>query len=213
MAEQVLRETIHLNTVDNTIPTYPGSRANHLTHTFNTDTRTKVRDSTRTRIQDSLTTHAESLQLQGNLLALAAKEKVDLIWKSSMFQLKSGTLKFMLNTSIDTLPTPANLKRWKYGASDMCKLCGNKGTTNHIMNCCSVMLIKDRYTWQHNNLINFIVNNLNNSRFKVYSDLPGWKAPGGGTIPSQLCATRLKPVIVIVDESNKNSTFMNSLSL
>ena len=126
MAEQVFRETIHLNIVDNTIPTYTGSRAKHLTHTFNTDIRTKVRDSTRTRIQDSLTTHAESLQLQGNLLALAVKEKVDLILKSSMFQLKSGTLKFMLNTSIDILPTPANLKRWKYGASDKCKLCGNK---------------------------------------------------------------------------------------
>ena len=196
MAEQVFRETIHLNTVDNTIPTYPGSQAKHLTHTFNTDIRTKVRDSTKTRIQDSLTTHAESLQLQGNLLALAAKEKVDLIWKSSMFQLKSGTLKFMLNTSIDILPTPANLKRWKYGASDKCKLCSNKGTTNHIMNCCSVILITDRYTWQHNNLIKFIVNNLDQSRFKVCRDLPGWKAPGGGTIPSQLCVTRLKPDIV-----------------
>ena len=102
------------------------------------------RSQTIIRIQDSLTTHAESLQLQGNLLALAAEEKVDLIWKSSMFQLKSGTLKFTLNTSIDTLPTPANLKRWIYGASDKCKLCGNKGTTNHIMNCCSVMLITDR---------------------------------------------------------------------
>ena len=39
-------------------------------------------------------------------------------------QLKSGTLKFMLNASIDTLPTPANLKRWKYTSSDKCKLCG-----------------------------------------------------------------------------------------
>ena len=171
--------------------TYTGSRAKHLTHTFNTEIRTKVRDTTRRKIQESLTNHAESLQLQGNLLALAAKEKVDLVWKSSMFQLKSGTLKFMLNACIDTLPTPANLKRWKYGASDKCKLCGNKGTTNHIMNCCSVMLKTDRYTWRHNNLVNFSVNNLDKSRFKVYSDLPGWEAPGGGTIPSQLCVTRL----------------------
>ena len=203
MAEQVFRETIHLNTLDNTIPTYTGNRAKHLTHTFNTEIRTKVRDTTRTKIQESLTNHAESLQLQGSLLALAAKEKVDLVWKSSMFQLKSGTLKFMLNTCIDTLPTPANLKRWKYGASDKCKLCGNKGTTNHIMNCCSVMLKTDRYTWRHNNLINFIVSNVDKGRFKVYSDLPGWEAPGGGTIPSELCVTRLKPDIVIVDEMKK----------
>ena len=144
MAEQVFRETIHLNTVDNTIPTYTGSRAKHLTHTFNTDIRTKVRDSTRTRIQDSLTTHAESLQLQGNLLALAAKEKVDLIWKSSMFQLKSGTLKFMLNTSIDTLPTPANLKRWKYGASDKCKLYSTPYSSQSVTHLpCDAMVYRE----------------------------------------------------------------------
>ena len=120
-----------------------------------------------------------------------------------MFQLKSGTLKFMLNAAIDTLPTPANLKRWKCGASDKCKLCGNRGTTNHILNCCTVMLNTARYTWRHNNLINFIVSNVDKSRFKIFSDLPGWETPGGGTIPSDLCVTSLKPDIVIVDETNK----------
>ena len=82
----------------------------------------------------------ESLQVQGSLLTLASQEKEDLIWKSTMFQLKSGTLKFMLNAGIDTLPTPANLQRWKYSSSDKCKLCGNRGTTNHYLNCCKVML-------------------------------------------------------------------------
>ena len=120
-----------------------------------------------------------------------------------MFQLKSGTLKFMLNASIDTLPTPANLRRWKYGSSDKCKLCSNKGTTNHILNCCSTMLNTARYTWRHNNIINYIVSNVNKDTYKVYSDLPGWEAPGGGTIPSDLCVTNLKPDIVIVDEPNK----------
>ena len=65
------------------------------------------------------------------------------------------------------------------------------------------MLNTARYTWRHNNLINFIVTNVDKSRFKIFSDLPGWEAPGGGTIPSQLCVTRLKPDIVIVDEIKK----------
>ena len=195
-AEKMFRDTIHLNTVDNTIPTTTRKR-------FNNEIRTKVRDKTRRDIQENLTSHAANLQVQGNLLTLAAKEKVDLVWKSSMFQLKSGTLKFMLNAAIDTLPTPANLKRWKCGASDKCKLCGNRSTTNHILNCCTVMLNTARYTWRHNNLINFIVTNVDKSRFKIFSDLPGWEAPGGGTIPSDLCVTSLKPDIVIVDETNK----------
>ena len=144
MAEKVFRDTIHLNTVDDTIPTFTGNRAKHLTQIFNTEIRTKVRDKTRRDIQENLASHAANLQVQGNLLTLAAKEKVDLVWKSSMFQLKSGTLKFMLNAAIDTLPTPANLKRWICGTSDKCKLCGNRGTTNHILNCCTVTAASSR---------------------------------------------------------------------
>ena len=57
--------------------------------------------------------HVKSLTVQGNTLALAAAEECDLSWKSYMFRLKQGTLKFILNASIDTLPSQANLKRWK----------------------------------------------------------------------------------------------------
>ena len=39
--------------------------------------------------------------------------------------------------------------------------------------------------------------------FKVYSDLPGWEATGGGTIPAELCMTNLKPDIVIIDSVKK----------
>ena len=104
----------------------------------------------------------------------------------------------MLNACIDTLPTPANLRRWKYSSSDKCKLCGTRGTTNHYLNCCSVMLNSGRYTWRHNNLINFVINHIDTSKFTVYSDLPGWEAPGGGTIPHALCVTSLKSDIVII---------------
>ena len=203
MAEQVYRDTIHLNTVEDQIPIYTGDQARQLTNKFNNLIRTKVRETTRSNIQEKLRDHAATLQVQGSLLALAAREKVDLIWKSTMFQLKSGTLEFMLNASIDTLPTPANLRRWKFSTSDRCKLCGVRGTTNHYLNCCSVMLNSKRYTWRHNNIIQFIITNVDTSKYTVYSDLPGWEAPGGGTIPHDLCVTNLKPDIVIIDKHKK----------
>ena len=173
-----------------------------MTNNFNNKIRKEIRNKSKSTIQEQLKTHVENLQVQGHFLTLAAAEKVDMLWKSTMFQLKSGTLKFMLNASIDTLPTPANLKRWKRSTSDKCKLCGNRGTTNHYLNCCKVMLDTNRYTWRHNNIVNFIVKNVD-SRFKVFSDLPGWEAPGGGTIPPELCVTNLKPDIVIQDTSTK----------
>ena len=52
-------------------------------------------------------------------------------------------------------------------------------------------------------IINFIVDNVD-KRYKVYSALPGWEAPGGGTIPPNRCVTNLKPDIVIVDNEKKN---------
>ena len=41
------------------------------------------------------------------------------------------------------------------------------------------------------------------SKYKVFSDLPGWEAAGGGTIPADLCITNLKPDIVIIDNEKK----------
>ena len=38
------------------------------------------------------------------------------------------------------------------------------------------------------------------SRYTVYSDIPGYEAPGGGTIPPHLCVTALKPDLVIMDK-------------
>ena len=37
----------------------------------------------------------------------------------------------------------------------------------------------------------------------MYSDLPGHTAPGGGSIPPELCVTSQKPDIVILDKHNK----------
>ena len=64
------------------------------------------------------------------------------------------------------------------------------------------MLDTGRYTWRHNNLVNFIVTNVDN-KFTVFSDLPGMGAPGGGTIPPSLCVTNHKPDIVIIDNNTK----------
>ena len=46
---------------------------------------------------------------------------------------------------------------------------------------------------------------MNNVRkkYKVYSDLDGWEAPGGGAIPPALHMTKLKPNIVMMDDHTK----------
>ena len=52
-------------------------------------------------------------EVQGKTLELAAAKSTDFTWKSFVYDLRRGTLKFLANAHIDTLPTAANLKRWK----------------------------------------------------------------------------------------------------
>ena len=75
-----------------------------------------------------------SLVEQWKTLALAMAEKVDFTWKSFIYDLKAGTLMFLVNAVIDTLPTSANLKRWNKSQSYKCKPCKGRQTTAHCLN-------------------------------------------------------------------------------
>jgi hypothetical protein len=66
-----------------------------------------------------------SYTMKGNLFAPLHAESEGITWKSYMWNLLHGVLKFALNASIDTLPTFTNLKRWGKRASVNCHLCGN----------------------------------------------------------------------------------------
>ena len=97
-----------------------------------------------------------------------------------MFNRKKGTLKFLLNSCLDTLPTQTNLIQWEKSALDPCKLCLQSGaemqgrrkeTTNHILNGCKVALQQKRSNLRHNNLIKYITGIIDVGRFLMYADI------------------------------------------
>ena len=51
-------------------------------------------------------------------------------------------------------------------------------------------------------MIKYIIDNLDNSKFTVHSDLSGHTTPNGGTIPENLTVTTLKPDITVLDVEN-----------
>ena len=201
-AENIFKESLHTNTVLDQIPEFTGERAAALKNQFDCNVRDSVKAALAEVNRHKWVEHVKGLTVQGNFLALAAAEKEDIVWKSAMYDLKQGTLKFLINASIDTLPTAANLKRWKKTSCDLCKLCKRRQTTDHILSNCKVALDTDRYTWRHNCIINYIVSNVD-PKFTVFSDLPGHTAPGGGSIPPELCVTTQKPDIVILNKQAK----------
>ena len=56
--------------------------------------------------KDKQLLHVKCLAVQGKSLELMATEQNDVTWKSYMFNIKSGTLKFLLNAFKDTKSPP-----------------------------------------------------------------------------------------------------------
>jgi hypothetical protein len=54
----------------------------------------------------------EPLLNQGEMAKLLEVCNADISWKSIMFAVPKGVLKFAINASMDTLPSCANLKQW-----------------------------------------------------------------------------------------------------
>ena len=147
--------------------------------------------------------HVQKLVKQGKILELAKCEYNDATWKSYIFNLPRGTMKWLLNASIDTLPTKVNLKLWGKVTNEKC-FCGQRQTLNHILNCCVVSLNQGRYTYRHDNIQSYIHKCLDTSKYICYTDIPGHQTQEGGTIPPEVAVTTLKPDIVIIDKRRKN---------
>ena len=56
--------------------------------------------------------------------------------------------------------------------------------------------------WRHNNIVNYVLQCLDPTKYKIYSDLPGHTI-GAGSVPPDVCITTQKPDIVILDEKVK----------
>ena len=148
-AETVYKVALESNTTLGQVPNFTGAQAGKLKHKFSEDVTNSVKAALNVERRQKWEEHVKSLTVQGHNLALAAAERQDLVWKSFMYDLKQGTLKFLLNAGIDTLPTAANLKRWKKSPSDLCKLCRCRQTTDHVLSNCKMALDSGRYTWRH----------------------------------------------------------------
>ena len=114
-------------------------------------------------------------------------------------------MKFLLNSFTHTLPTQYNLKLWGKTFSYKCHLCKNRDSTTHCLNGCRVPLNQGRFTWRHNNIVNYIVQSVDTSQYKAHSDLPGHETSNGGSLPPSMVVTNLKPDIVIIDDKKKEA--------
>ena len=116
-------------------------------------------------------------------------------------------MKFVLNPSIDTLPTKANLCLWGKRTNNKCR-CGSKETLNHLLNCCQLALNEVRFTFRHDCVLKYIASCLDTLKYTCYVDIPGHQTPAGGTLPPDVAVSNLKPDIVIVDKQQKSVSIL-----
>jgi hypothetical protein len=134
--------------------------------------------------------------MQGNIFALLQAENESIIWKSYMWDLPRGVLKFTVNSSIDMLPTFTNLRRWGKRASVNCQLCGNmvKQTLFHVLVHCKhsldqggkvnlEALFRPKSQCNAGCLKSALVGK---STVELYCDLDGLQAPCGWSIPADI---------------------------
>ena len=160
------------------------------------------------RVSDSWKERISRYVMQGDYLALIIEENNSITWKSFMWDIPQGVLKFAVNAGVNTLPTSDNLKRWGKRVNDRCHFCGNIETLAHILSNCSTALTQGRFTWRHNSvlrsIIEFIQPNLKVG-MTLFSDMAGYQAPHGGTIPPHVLVTSLKPDIFIYSEESQEA--------
>ena len=75
-------------------------------------------------------------------LQLAKCQHTDITWKPYIFNMKKGSMKFILNATLDHLPHNSNLKKWGKSPSNWCPLpgCNMQQTTLPILEGCPVNL-------------------------------------------------------------------------
>ena len=71
--------------------------------------------------------------MQGDYLALIMEEGGCITWRSHLYDIPRGVMKFAINAGLNTLPSLDNLKRWGKRVNDRCSFCGNTQTLLDIL--------------------------------------------------------------------------------
>ena len=89
---------------------------------------------------------------------------------NDLWRADPSRLKFLIQATYDTLPSPTNLHLWGLKESPACQLCNEKGTLQHVLSGCRRALSDGRYKWRHDKVLEalaeIVSDAITNSKFK-----------------------------------------------
>ena len=78
-------------------------------------------------------------------------------WSQAVMSQPDRVLRFAINASLVTLPTNANLRKWKKILNSCCPLCQKTDLTlMHVLNICTAALNLHCYNVRHNNVLHVL---------------------------------------------------------
>ncbi len=125
---------------------YCENKLKHVTDTINLTVKNlpKVKKTITKSIKDEINdiwmSHINTLLCQGHFFRLEEFELSDTTWKYYMFNLPRNTIKLLLSSVLDTLPTNSNLMRLGKRSNTKCELCSHHKTMLHTLNNCPNIL-------------------------------------------------------------------------
>ena len=98
--------------------------------------------------------HLQELRVQGRWLEWSKQMFLDLSWTSLIYNWSDAELRFAVQATTNTAPTPTNLRRWGNQEVDpCCCLCHRMATLRHLLCACPIALQQGRYTWRHDSVL------------------------------------------------------------
>ena len=125
------------------------------------------------------------------------------MWATCVAKFPPEPLRFVLNASVESLPTNANLHKWGKCHSASCPLCkGYNQNLLHISNDCPTAMALRRYGTRHDavicHLVTFIQHHLSPS-YIMTADVPD----STYSFPQHVTSTNLRPDVVWLSDQLK----------
>ena len=111
-AQEVHDSALQLNCVGGEMPTFPDHHWDKEKAKLTEKIKTSVKARVSKDSMDKQHVHLQTLLKQGQALKFLYVQQQDPTWRGYLYNLKKGKMKFILNSSIHTLPTINNLKLW-----------------------------------------------------------------------------------------------------
>ena len=151
-------------------------------------------------------------QMIPHILSLAKQSKwtdwdhtidLDLKWKEVMYGMSPSTLSFVLNSIQDTLPDPANLRRWNAAIEPACGLCGWKNVSHvHILCGCKVAIDQGRVSYRHDSVLKVIHDSLSR---KINNSAESQHPTNSVSSPAQMYDNFVKKGVRHKDKKDKKT--------